>query len=370
VKDIYSFSAKVVRARVSKRSGYEDFFTWVVLPEGPSAYGIPRYTDAQYVQMACREAGRAAELVEVIDIDRADKLGPVEIFRRPLNGVVGGVGNLTPMYEPLPRVVNVSEVEPLPDGQFWAIIAASPSATAVKKSLRDPEVAAAFQVALDVKLHELDHPDNAVRTRVGSQSIMSDDASLAWRTAIVMAGEATYLDALASPGSHLGKGRSFRAEPLLMAASRAVSKPGDPVILHSGIPQVTGANTAHWSVRPTNPNPPRDPRKIWQSRLTQAARARGVSDPGADPWYRIEDQKSWYAVHALYRDGAADFEYLGIHTRPQASMRVESETVAQDQEYIREQVQDFLPRNARIEIEPSAAPTNLARLARLKVSTR
>lgn len=118
--------------------------------------------------------------------------------------------------------------EEMSDSQFWGIVSELGGViddegveriTNALSDLRHPEVVA-FRDALWVKLHNLDHPMNTVRTEGAEGGIINADDSLYYRCEIIARGEKSYCSALETPRL-ASDSDGARGEELLWVADNA-----------------------------------------------------------------------------------------------------------------------------------------------------
>lgn len=147
----------------------------------------------------------------------------------------------------------------MPDEEFWSLITLLGGSldeegvghlSAVLEDLPHPEIIR-FNDALAARLHELDHPGNAVRFGSGDDAVVSADASLYYRCEIVARGRASFLEHVERPrvdGEDPGAGGEALLEIAQNAALHELPAPESPI--------ETGLNKRYW---PNAPDPEPDP---------------------------------------------------------------------------------------------------------------
>jgi len=352
------FTGSVLHTVVEGKS-VEHAFTWMLPPER-GVYG-PRTRD-QLIDDARRSHAPSARVLEVIDVVDAPKLGPVTIMRRPLGRDDATLGSLVSPSSHRLATIDFSGEPAMPDDEFWEIVrvAEGRNVRAITRRLKtSPERCGAFQVALD-------RPEFAIYGNVGGVRVLSDDASLDWRCGVVLSGQDTFRRALASPVDFSQEKKGLRAEPLLFAAGRALSPRGSLTLMQTGIDISTGANSEFWGPPPVvEPRRTRPAHDIWDEKLSSDAGIYGVADRTGDPWYQIEGQRSWYAVHVVMVDGGDSVtEALELRTRPRSTLIVPREVAEADIAGLRAEC--AVAGASLVEVAPAGQPRHLAALATLR----
>ncbi|WP_435749048.1 DUF4240 domain-containing protein [Microbacterium sp. PMB16] len=147
----------------------------------------------------------------------------------------------------------------MPDDEFWSMIDllggsldgdALARLSAALEDMPHPEIIR-FNDTLAARLHELDHPDNAVRFGAADDAIISADASLYYRCEIIAKGRAWFLEHIDRPRVDK-EDVGAEGEVLLgIASDAAMHKLPAPEY-----PIETGFNKSHW---PNAPDPAPDP---------------------------------------------------------------------------------------------------------------
>jgi hypothetical protein len=254
------------------------------------------------------------------------KLGPILVYERALTTALEpqeafdeyfGSNRLSVGTRTQPRVVDVHDVVPMGDEEFWRLIdtlRGSASAASVRTLVahlgRSTEhTVQAFWVALGTKLRALDHPANVSTTLYRGQEHISRDGSLYLRCRILAGGQSIYEKALAEPGANAGN-RGSAGEAILAAAADAVEiLSRDRVHLVGGPQFETGTNEEHWG-----PTPPSE------AHATPLTRSEYIADlqrgidvvyrGSTDVWDMAEYWRTFYGIRTFSRAARSYVERL------------------------------------------------------------
>jgi hypothetical protein len=147
----------------------------------------------------------------------------------------------------------------MPDDEFWSMIDLLGGSldedgvahlSTVLQGMPHPEIVC-FNDTLAARLHELDHPGNAVRFGAGENAIVSGDASLYYRCEIIARGRKSFMDHVNRPRVDNDQAGAEGEALLGIAHDAAVHKLPAP-----DYPIETGFNMSYW---PDAPDPAPDP---------------------------------------------------------------------------------------------------------------
>lgn len=189
--------------------------------------------------------------------------GPVVVEDRVLPGrqedPVGWVDAVTANLKFLDWMLSPGVRPLMGDEEFWALIGvlggtiddeSSGELLAALEQL-SRKALIQFNDTLAQRLHELDHPENTVRSSIGGDSMVSADASLYYRCEIIAAGRDAFLDRIARPGPG-GEDAGGSGEALLELVDAA----SEHDLPNPQVPIETGHNKEFWSDAPDSvPDP-------------------------------------------------------------------------------------------------------------------